>query len=315
MQDGHESRKKQTPFLVLGTVQLGLPYGIANETGQPDQATATEIVKTAWEEGVRHFDTAQGYMDSEAVLGRALHDLGVAREARVGSKLSPFMDPRDLDSVEAAIECTLERLGVDRLWYMMLHEPAWIEYWDQGLGDLLLRYVAEGRFGCVGVSLSSPADIGPCTANPHVGIVQAPANAWDRRMERAGLLDACHRSGAVCTVRSIYLKGLLVLNSKAVARRLPEAEEPSRRWETLCGHFNAGPVELAMRYALGLGLPLVVGSESPAQIRNTAHLARLAPLTGPDMDRIAKTMDPVVHDNILDPRKWETPDEWGRSAK
>lgn len=315
MQECSECVGKQAPSLVLGTVQLGLPYGIANDTGQPDQVTATAMVRAAWDEGIMHFDTAQGYMESEVVLGRALRDLGISREARVGSKLSPFMDPGDLASVEAAIERTFERLGVERLWYMMLHEPAWIDCWERGLGALLLRYVAAGRFAHVGVSLSSPNDIPRCAGNPHITIIQAPANAWDRRMERAGLFEACRRGGAVCTVRSIYLKGLLVLSPEMVARRLPAAQEPSLRWAALCERFGAGPVELAMRYARGLGLPLVVGSESPAQIRNTAHLARLDPLARADMDLIAETLDPVVHDGILDPRQWNVPDEWGRAAK
>jgi len=53
--------------LVLGTAQLGLPYGIANQTGQPDQVVATAIIREAWNQGIREFDTAQGYGDSEQV--------------------------------------------------------------------------------------------------------------------------------------------------------------------------------------------------------------------------------------------------------
>ena len=55
--------------LVLGTAQLGMNYGIANQTGKPELATARNIVRTAWEGGIRCFDTAQGYGDSERILG------------------------------------------------------------------------------------------------------------------------------------------------------------------------------------------------------------------------------------------------------
>ena len=67
---------KQQRRLVLGTVQLGMPYGIANRLGKPSQEVATSIVRTAWSKGIREFDTAQGYGDSETVLGKACVKLG-----------------------------------------------------------------------------------------------------------------------------------------------------------------------------------------------------------------------------------------------
>ena len=78
-----ESKESQTSRLVLGTAQLGMPYGIANKTGQPNMAAAESIVAGVWEGGVREFDTAQAYGESEIVLGKALKSLGIARQAKV----------------------------------------------------------------------------------------------------------------------------------------------------------------------------------------------------------------------------------------
>ena len=39
------SFKPKVNQLVLGTVQLGMSYGIANKTGQPDQATTIGIIQ------------------------------------------------------------------------------------------------------------------------------------------------------------------------------------------------------------------------------------------------------------------------------
>ena len=79
--------------LVLGTAQLGLSYGIANKTGRPDQGVATAIVHEAWKNGIREFDTAQVYGDSEVVLGRALAELGISCEAKIITKIAPNLDP------------------------------------------------------------------------------------------------------------------------------------------------------------------------------------------------------------------------------
>ena len=54
---------------MLGTVQLGLPYGVGNRTGQPSQQEAVRIIAAACEAGVNCFDTAAAYGTSEQVLG------------------------------------------------------------------------------------------------------------------------------------------------------------------------------------------------------------------------------------------------------
>ena len=53
--------------LCLGTAQLGSAYGIANTVGQPTRAAAIEMVQFAVKQGIRWFDTAQGYGESEEV--------------------------------------------------------------------------------------------------------------------------------------------------------------------------------------------------------------------------------------------------------
>jgi len=42
---------RQLSRLMLGTVQLGLPYGIANKTGQPSYQEARDILACAYEGG------------------------------------------------------------------------------------------------------------------------------------------------------------------------------------------------------------------------------------------------------------------------
>ena len=57
--------------LVLGTVQLGLKYGITNTSGKPDKVEAYDIIKYAIENNVKEFDTASEYGDSEQLLSYA----------------------------------------------------------------------------------------------------------------------------------------------------------------------------------------------------------------------------------------------------
>ena len=69
---------EQLSRLMLGTVQFGMPYGVANRTGQPSYPDVVAILAAAVEGGVNCFDTAAAYGTSEDVLGRALRELGIA---------------------------------------------------------------------------------------------------------------------------------------------------------------------------------------------------------------------------------------------
>ena len=121
----------ETVSLVLGTAQLGLSYGIANKTGQPNLDQAQAIVQEAWNHGVREFDTAQGYGISETVLGKTLKKLGTAQDAKVVSKFDPALNHQDKDQLSSSLEQTLEQLAVPQLYGMMLHREALLELWEE----------------------------------------------------------------------------------------------------------------------------------------------------------------------------------------
>ena len=104
--------KEVADRLALGTAQLGMPYGIANRTGKPDLAAARSIVDTAWDAGIRYFDTAQAYGDSESVLGQALEN----RDAAIITKLPP-----KLENVSQHLRESLRRLGRATIWGVLLH--------------------------------------------------------------------------------------------------------------------------------------------------------------------------------------------------
>lgn len=290
--------------IILGTVQLGLSYGIANEQGKPDYGRARAVVQAAWEGGCRHFDTAQAYGDSEAVLGRVFAGLGIVEQARVGSKLAAGLDCADAAAVRKAVDGSLERLGVPALWAMLFHRAAGLDAWDAGVGPVLLEARETGRIRHLGVSLNDPAEAPQCLAHPHMEVYQVASNAWDRRLVRQGFFDQARAAGRLICVRSVYLQGLLTLDAERAAARLPMAAAVSGRWNALAAEFGVPRVELALRYGLALGCPLVVGAESPEQIAETLALAAKGPLGTEETVRIAQTLDPLVTDTLVTPSTW-----------
>ena len=66
----------------LGTVQLGMDYGINNPQGRPGREASFEILDTALQLGVNSLDTAVGYGDSERLIGEWLESVPPAARPR-----------------------------------------------------------------------------------------------------------------------------------------------------------------------------------------------------------------------------------------
>ena len=55
--------------MILGTVELGMAYGINNTQGKPSLEKSFEVLDAAWRGGIRELDTASAYGDSEEIIG------------------------------------------------------------------------------------------------------------------------------------------------------------------------------------------------------------------------------------------------------
>jgi 2,5-diketo-D-gluconate reductase A len=113
----------------------------------PADETET-VVSTALEVGYRHFDTAASYQNEEAV-GRALASSGVPRDQLfVTTKLWIQSLPAE-PNTRAALERSLQRLGLDYLDLYLIHQP---------FGDYYAQWRAmeqahsEGLARAIGVS-------------------------------------------------------------------------------------------------------------------------------------------------------------------
>ena len=69
-------------LLVLGTAQFGSDYGVANKVGKPNKQEIFKILTSAWESGIRKYDTAPDYGPSEAILGEFIRTHGIQSSIR-----------------------------------------------------------------------------------------------------------------------------------------------------------------------------------------------------------------------------------------
>lgn len=293
--------------LTLGTAQLGTPYGVANQVGQLSSKQARDVVAAAWEGGVRDFDTAPAYGDSEAVLGQCLRELSIAEQATVITKV-PHLGGSELSDrtmarsrIHESVEGSLRRLGVERIDVILFHrEP------DARHLDALLELRERGWLARIGVSCGhDPATAARFAGNEVLSAVQVPANALDRRHIDGGVFRVASDHHVAVYVRSIYLQGLLAMPARLVPAHLAAVLPAREVLEAVADEGGITVTELALRAMLGLPgrVSLLIGAETVDQVVQNCAIAAKGPLPR-DMMRQLELGLPLVPDEVLTPFRW-----------
>jgi len=288
--------------LVLGTAQLGMYYGIANSSGKPDQSVATAIISEALAHGICQFDTAQGYGDSEDVLGRALADQRRKERIRIVSKLPPVLGNPSRESLRESIEQSILKLGVNRLSGLMLHREDQLELWDHGLGHMMSSLVKDGLVEQIGVSVYSPEKALQALEKDDIHIIQVPSNILDARFENSGVFYCATRLGKTVYVRSIFLQGLLLMEQ--LPQHMHFASGYHNAVRSLAREFGITVCELALWYAREAypQAKIVFGVDTPSQIQiNVQYWAKERPSL--DVSSIRNKIGNVP-ERVLNPSLW-----------
>lgn len=255
--------------LVLGTAQLGMDYGITNTTGQPVYNMAKSIVQEAWECGLREFDTAQAYGQSEQVLGQVFRNLGIAGEAKVITKFAPDVDHSDRAALNNALEISLNNLGVESLYGLMLHREDMLDLLEKGLKENLTAMVSSSRVKHIGVSIYSPERAVQALNTEGISMVQLPTNVIDRRFEKAGVFQLADDAGKTIYIRSIFLQGLLLMPSESLPEHMRFAAPVINRLALYAQDIGLTVKELCIGYTKHT-FPhsrLIFGAETQAQVK------------------------------------------------
>lgn len=199
----------------LGTVQFGLKYGISNSRGKTDVSEVKLILEYAEKRGIRFLDTASTYGDSEECLGEALRLTG---PFSIVTKTPPVQNEiigqEALKSIDEAFAASLKRLGVEKVYCLMVHHAKdFLLDGSDSLFERLQGYVTEGLIGKIGVSVYDPESLRLILERYPIDLVQLPINVFDQRFLEDNYLSELKKSGIEIHARSIFLQGLLLMQA------------------------------------------------------------------------------------------------------
>ncbi len=259
--------------MVLGTVELGMEYGIDGQA-RPAKDEAFAILDAALAAGIDTFDTASAYGNAEELLGEWITARNCADKVKIISK----------GSGRADIEQSLKRLGLKALDGYLLHNA-------QGSFAELQEAKRAGLVKHVGASVYQPEEV-----RGEFEYVQVPYNALDRRFEKV--------QDAVVFARSPFLQGLLLMNPADVPPHLLHARPYVEAFQKIAQQFGLSPLQAALLFALHAHPTNVVvfGVKTLPQLHEIIAAARTL-LPNGYLDAVRAL--PVPPDTVVNPTLWK----------
>ncbi len=260
--------------LALGTVQFGLPYGVANKIGMTSSAEAARTLEFARELGIDTLDTAVGYGKSEEVLGA----LGVG-DFRIVTKL-PEMESDECDVgswVAGQVHGSMERLRVSKLAAVLLHRPGQLltQHGDR-LYSALQQLKKSGLVGGIGVSIYDPSELEHLVPRFRFDLVQSPLSILDRRLIETGWVNRLVSEDVEIHARSCFLQGLLLMPAEERPAKFGRFDPIWREWQRWLEANNLSPQEACIRFVVSSPeiSRVVIGVDSVSQLAEIASSAK-----------------------------------------
>ncbi len=245
--------------LALGTVELGLDYGIKapGHFGRPSEATAAALIEGALAAGINLLDTARGYGESEAVLGRLLH--GRREQVVLATKASAHLPDGTVPSGKALRQHLLAQLEES----LRLLQTEVVELWQihnvdervlaeqETVAETFAAMQAAGKIRWSGGSFYGAALPEAALRADLFDVIQVTYSVFDQRIADR-VLPLARQQNVGVLVRSVLLKGALTERAEHLPDHLAELRRRSRHFRQLVQEQapQLTPAQAALAFAL-----------------------------------------------------------------
>jgi len=309
----HRCGQRQSDF-TLGTAQLGMHYGRANQTGLPTTKQAVEIIQRSVEYGVRAIDTARAYGLAESRIKTALKKCYQAHPTII-TKCDPLAwlhEEDEKESVIAAINASIyqscHELGRECLAVVLLHRAQHLHQNNQVLWQQLCNLQQKGVIGALGVSVNNLNEAIQAAQRPQITYIQLPLNIMDHRWFCSDWLTVLkQRPDLIIHARSTLLQGILATDLQYWPMVVGvNNREQIKKMDYLVEKFQRkNRADLCYAYVRGVSwvTSCVVGIETLAQLHENLDLFQSPALSAQEIEQAQAYLHPVS-ETLLQPSLW-----------
>jgi len=241
-----------------------MPAHYGNPVGASDHEEAVRTVLFALENGIRFLDTSNGYGDggSERIVGEALRRFGgLPDDVLLATKADPDPETGDFGGarVRASLEESLERLGVDRIRVLYLHDPERIGF-DRSMAeggpvDALLALRDAGSVDHLGIA-GGPVPLLRQFIDTGLFDVLLSHNRYSLLDRSAAGLFATAASQGIGVVNAapfgggMLAKGPSQRGEYAYGQGAPGLASAAARMAAICDGYGVGLASVALQFSM-----------------------------------------------------------------
>ena len=263
--------------LALGTVQFGLNYGVANQTGQVTEQAMQQIFNHAWQHQIHVLDTAHQYGDAEARIGK-YYQQHPDQRFQIVTKLTG----NTAQDLQKHFSLSLQRLQQRQVHGLLLHhvddlrQPHQQTLWQQ-----LQTFKSQQQVLKIGASVYHPGDVDFLLNNFDIDIIQVPLNIFDQRLIDQGQLTRLQQRNVEIHVRSVFLQGLLLMPLAQAKLKRPPACAALDQFHQFCAQQQITPLAACLQFIQHCPAiaQVVVGAQSLTQLQEIQTAWQLSQTT------------------------------------
>ncbi len=291
----------------LGTVEIGVPYGIG-ATSLPSDTEAEHILKSAVEMGVTYIDTARAYGVAEERIGKS--GIGKHENVLIGTKFGQFLknEPNlhgdELEKrIREDIDMSRKNLQKEILQLVQFHNELEDYVNFSEIIEIMQKLKDEQKVIHVGVTTRGEAAALAALNAGFFETIQLAHSILDQRLTNTVLPQAQQRNVAIIN-RSALLKGALTPNRKNLPEALSALQASADAAQHIADNIGISLPELAIRFAASNSAisTILIGTIKPQHLESAMKAAELPPLP---QDIIMQCEQLGLTDPLqVDPAKW-----------
>lgn len=262
--------------LCLGTVQLGMEYGIANDK-KPNLTEAINILEYAFTNDINTFDTASAYGNAEEVLGEFLKNHQTDRKLlHIVTKTGTGLDNKEkntyISTLQENLSKSLSSLHTDYIDTYLFHTPAYA--FDKEKLLALYSLKKNGLIKHCGISVYYPQEALAAIESGFIDFIQLPFNLFDHRFYNEKIFTLARERNIILHTRSTFLQGLFAMEQEKIPSFLALACPHLLELEKLCTENGLTKLELAMAFVKSFPeiTNIIIGVNTLEQLKNNLQI-------------------------------------------
>ena len=248
----------------IGTAQWGLDYGINNKKGKLENLEIVKIFEFAKEKGINTIDTAFLYGNCESILGQ--FDLS---EIDIVTKTIKFtsntISNEDINHLENCFYKSLNNLNCESIYSLLIHDGNdLLKYNGKKIINKLNDFKEKNLVQKIGVSIYSLEELNSIINIYRPDIVQLPLNVFSQSFLKSGAIKKLKDRDIEIHVRSIFLQGILLMNTKDIPNYFSPWINQFKKWENFCNSNNLTKLEASLNFVFSIEMidKIIIGFDN-----------------------------------------------------